>query len=77
MKRWVRLKNTRELVKSGFKISHVSDDGEFISFGKGGSELGIWQGDQPRLVVNHSTIHENAVKQFPDAFVDVEEPEDK
>jgi hypothetical protein len=70
--RWVRLKSPKELIKAGFAIAHISDDGEFIRFGKGGTEVGIWQGPEPRLVVNCSTVHENLLKMFPDAFEEVE-----
>ncbi len=67
---WVRLKSSKELLKLGYTISHVSDDGEFMRFGKGGTELGLWSSAQhePQMVVNCGVIHENAVKMFPDAF---------
>lgn len=73
--KWVKLKNLKKLYQAGFTVVHVSDDGEFIRFKKGnGPELGLWSDLDARAVVNYGTIHENAVKMYPDAFEKTKAP---
>lgn len=71
----VLLKSYKELMKLGFSIDHVSDDGEFMRFSKGGVSVGLWTNHQyePHLVVNYPTVHENLIKLWPEAWTTVEE----
>lgn len=66
----VTLKNKEDLKKLGFVMETV-DDGVIEIYKKGSKESLILYNQielEPHLVVNCNTIHENAIKIYPDAF---------
>lgn len=76
----VRMKPLKTLVRGGIiKITHMSDDGEFMRFkvvGVEGVEHGMWvPGDSPLQIVDCETIHANMVKYYPQLFEEVKTDE--
>lgn len=73
--RKVKLKSDKELLKLGYDIPFVSDDGEFMHLKKkgGGITLGLWRSIQhdPHVVVDYDTVHVNQINLFPDAWEEV------
>lgn len=76
--RFVRMRPLKELVRGNIiKITHMSDDGEFMRFkvvGQEGVEHGMWVPTDKMLIVDCETIHANMVKFHPQLFVEANEP---
>lgn len=69
--KWVKLKCFKELEKLGFEISASGDGSNLKIHKEEGMSLYIDSDPEPRMVVNCSVIHENALKMFPEAFEEV------